>query len=121
MLCLLPTFVFMIRRQKWVAIMSSTLSEHLKTWSLSKGNVEESFSYGRSWSEQYFICQACGVAFETLFSEGSQLQKRSTEFRNKRALYFKDCRDLLSSLLKYFFFILHFKNYWRLSFCLDIL
>jgi endoglycosylceramidase len=75
----------------WAMDESQTPS-HSFPWPLKPGDVEKGESYeclvGRGWGANY-LSQACGLTFDTLYHEGSEMNKDFHDFWRFTASYFK--------------------------------
>ncbi len=73
---------------KWV-VEKSTTPEHAMPWPLTPGKLNNPCPLDRPWAQNY-LSEACSVAFQSLYTEGSEMQKDFTEFWRKTASYYKD-------------------------------
>eukprot|EP01031_Cornospumella_fuschlensis_P045305 gene45305-55427_t len=70
------------------AVDESATPAHAFSWPL-KPEGDNMCPYSRGWASNYFS-EACGVAFQTLYTPNSSLQKDFVAFWQKTASYFKD-------------------------------
>jgi endoglycosylceramidase len=73
---------------RWT-VEKSTQPEHAMPWPLKPGKLNNPCPLDRNWARNY-LSEACSVAFQSLYTDGSPMQQDFTEFWRRTAAYFKD-------------------------------